>query len=98
MTRSEQAFLSQAHAVAMTAVAAADSRVAPDRKAAFALPQAAAVDLPGLVPACNRFVEDIRASHGHLDRVAAAGRAFRDSVLLAMSFVPHDIGRVDIHG
>lgn len=97
MTRGELAFLSQAHAVAMTAMVAGESRVCPVA-AAFALREAAAVDLPGLVPACTRFVEDIRASHGHLDRVAAAGRVLRDAVALAMAFVPHDIGRVDIHG
>ena len=82
----------------MTAMVAAETRVAPDRRVVFALREAAAIDLPGLVPACNRFVEDIHASHGHLDRVAAAGRVLRDAVLLAMAFLPHDIGRVDIHG
>ena len=97
MTRSELALLSQAHAVAMTAMVAPESRVVPVKEARE-LHEAAAVDLPSFLPACARFVENIRTSHGHLDRVAAAGRAFRDAATRAMAFVPHDIGRVDIHG
>ena len=97
MTRSELALLSHAHAVALTAMVAPESRIAPVA-AAFALHEAAANDLPSFAPACARFVEDIRASHGRLDQVRRAGVALRDAVSRAMAFVPHDQHRVDIHG
>ena len=97
MTRSELQFLSHAHAVAYAALAAQETRAVP-MSAAFALAEAAAVDLPGLAPDCGRFVQALRDSHGRLEEVALAGRRFRDAVTSAMAFVPHDIGRVDIHG
>jgi hypothetical protein len=97
MTRGELAFLSQAHAVAFTAIAAPDLRCAPVA-AAFALREAAAADMPVMVPACTLFVESIRASRGRLPEVADAGRQLRDAVAMAMAFVPVDAGRVDIHG
>lgn len=97
MTRAELALLSQAHAVAMTAMVAPESRVSPVA-AAFALHEAVAADLPSFAPAAQRFVEDIRASHGRLDQVKRAGLLLRDAVSRAMAFVPHDAARVDIHG
>lgn len=97
MTRSELAFLSQAHAVALTAMVAPETRDVP-MAAAYALREAAALDMPDFVPSCTRFVEHLRASHGVLGPVAAAGRALRDDVTRAMVFVPRDAARVDIHG
>jgi hypothetical protein len=97
MTRSELNLLSQAHAVALTAMVAPETRAVP-MAACFALREAAVVDFPGFVPVCTRFVENLRASHGELSKVSAAGRALRDQVAAAMVFVPHDSQRVDIHG
>lgn len=97
MTRAELQFLSQAHAVALLAMVAPETRAVP-LAAAFALREAAAQDLPEFVPVCTRFVEHLRASRGILAPVAAAGRALRDDVSRAMAFVPRDAGRVDIHG
>lgn len=97
MTRSELALLSQAHAVAYAAMAAGETRDVP-MAAAFALREAASVEFPGFVPACTRFLEHLRASHGVLAPVVAAGRVLRDAVTAAMVFVPADIARVDVHG
>ena len=97
MTRSELRVLSDAHAVALTAMVAPESRIAPVA-AAFALHEAAAADLPSFAPACARFVEELRASHGRLDQVRRAGFCLRDAVSRAMAFVPIDQHRADIHG
>lgn len=98
MTRSELAFLSQAHAVALTAIVAPETGTPAPMAAAFALREAAEAELPGLAPDCTRFVESLRASRGRLAEVAIAGRHLRTAVLQAMAFVPVDAGRVDIHG
>jgi hypothetical protein len=97
MTRSELQVLSEAFAVAMVAMVARETRTVP-MTAAFALREAAARDFPDFVPVCTRFAEQLRASHGLLDPVAAAGQALRDEVARAMTFVPRDADRVDIHG
>lgn len=97
MTRSELQLLSAAHAVAYAALAAQETRAVP-MAAAFALREAAAVDLPTFAPDCSRFVEALRGSHGRLEDVALAGRRFRDAVTSAMAFRPVDAARVDIHG
>jgi hypothetical protein len=98
LTRSELALLSQAHAVALTAMTIGETRAPAPIAAAFALAEAAATDLPGIVGPCNLFCEALRQSHGRPDAVALAGRGLRDAVSRAMSFVPRDIDRVDIHG
>jgi DNA-binding FadR family transcriptional regulator len=97
MTRSELRVLSEAHAVALAAMTAPETRIAP-MAAAFALQEAAAVDLPGFAPDCTRFVEALRQSCGRLDEVARAGRVLRDAVARGMAFRPCDAARVDIHG
>jgi len=97
MTRAELAVLSQAHAVAMTAMVAPETRAVP-MAAAFALCEAAASEFPGFGVTCTRFCEDLRSSHGRLAEVAVAGRTLRDAVTRAMVFVPVDAGRVDVHG
>jgi hypothetical protein len=98
VTRAELAFLSQAHAVALTAMVAPETGTPAPMAAAFALREAAAEELPDLVPDCTRFVESLRESRGRLAEVAIAGRHLRTAVLHAMAFVPHDLNRVDIHG
>ena len=97
MTRSELAVLSQAHAVALTAIAVHELRQVPF-SAAFALRELAAEDMPSFLRPCHKFREALRESHGRFDPVVAAGRELRDAVARAMAFVPHDINRVDIHG
>jgi hypothetical protein len=97
MTRSELQILSQAHAVALTAMVAQETRAVP-MAAAFALSSAAAADMPPLLPAIARFIDVLRASHGRLEEVALAGRTLRTSVSELMAFVPVDADRVDIHG
>jgi hypothetical protein len=98
MTRSELRILSDAHAVALAAMVAPETGTPAPMAAAFALREAAALDLPDFAEACTRFVEALRDSRGRLVEVAVAGRHLRTAVLHAMAFVPHDIGRVDIHG
>jgi hypothetical protein len=98
LTRSELRILSDAHAVALAAMVAPETGTPAPMAAAFALSEAAAVDLPAFAPACTRFVESLRASRGRLPEVAIAGRHLRTAVLHAMAFVPHDAQRVDIHG
>jgi hypothetical protein len=97
MTRSELRLLSEAHAVALVAMVAPETRKVP-MAACFALREAAEVDFPDFVPVCIRFCNNLRHSHGELSRVAAAGRTLRDKVAEAMVFVPHDIHRADLHG
>ena len=97
MTRSELRLLSHAHAVALTAMVAPETRAVP-MAAAFALQEAAIYDLPSFLPACTRFIHDLRGSHGRLEEVALAGRHLRASVTELMAFVPVDADRVDIHG
>lgn len=97
MTRSELALLSQAHAVALTAMVAPETRAVPVA-AAFALVDAAEREFPAFEPHCTRFVTRLRECHGILSQVAAAGRDLRDTVARAMVFVPPDAHRVDIHG
>ena len=97
MTRRQLALLSQAQAVAYSAMAAGETRAVP-MAAAFALREAAAVEFPEFAPICSRFLEHLRASHGILSPVVAAGRALRDAVCEAMVFVPVDHARVDVHG
>jgi len=97
MTRSELQILSQAHAVALTAMVAQETRAVP-MAAAFALHEAAASELPALQPAAFRFVEDLRHSHGRLPEVAVAGRYLRTAVSELMAFVPVDANRLDVHG
>lgn len=97
MTRSELALLVQAHAVAYTAIAAPELRKSPFA-AAFALHEAASVEMPLFAPACWRFLKDLRDCHGRFPEVAEAGRRFRDAVAEAMAFTPCDAKRVDIHG
>jgi hypothetical protein len=97
MTRRELQVLSEAHAVALTAMVAQETRAVP-MAAAFALRAAVASDLPSLLPAADRFVADLRHSRGLLQEVAVAGRFLRLAVVQAMAFVPVDAQRVDIHG
>lgn len=89
MTRGQLAILSDAHAVAYAAMVAGETRAVP-MAAAFALRAAASVEFPDFVPVCTRFVEHLRASHGVLPPVVAAGRVLRDEVCRAMAFVPAD--------
>lgn len=97
MTRSELRLLSEAHAVALTAMVAQETRDVP-MAAAFALHHAALADMPALLPATDRFLLNLRESHGRLEDVALAGRYLRTSVTELMAFVPVDAARVDIHG
>jgi hypothetical protein len=97
MTRNELQVLSQAHAVALTAMVAPETRAVP-MAAAFALRQAAREDMPQLRRAAEQFTEALRDSHGRLEEVALAGRHLRATVSQLMAFVPVDAGRVDIHG
>jgi hypothetical protein len=95
MTRAELARLSQAHAVAMTAMVAPETGVVP-LPAARALHRAFADTT--FAPDCARFTAQLVTAHGDLRRVAAAGRAMRDAVARRLAFVPVDADRVDIHG
>lgn len=97
MTRNELQILSQAHAVAMTAMVAQETRAVP-MAAAFALCQAAREDMPQLWRAAHLFTNALRDSHGRLEEVALAGRHLRTSVTQLMAFVPVDADRVDLHG
>lgn len=95
MTRAELALLSQAHAVAMTAMVAPETRTIPLTAARVLHHQ---LRDHRLAEACARFTAHLISAHGDLDKVAAAGRAMRDSVAEALAYVPPDIHRVDIHG
>jgi hypothetical protein len=95
MTRDQLALLSQAHAVAMTAMVAPETRAVP-MQAARVLHRALA-DSP-LADECARFTAQLVMAHGDLTLVASAGRVMRDAVARAMAYVPPDIARVDIHG
>lgn len=95
MTRAELALLSQAHAVAMTAMVAPETRAVP-LTAARVLHRE--LRDHRLAEACARFTAHLVSAHGDLNRVSAAGRALRDRVAEAMAYVPPDIDRVDIHG
>lgn len=97
MNPRDLALLSQAHAVAMTAMVAPETRSVPLDDSRDLL-DAATLCLPDFAPTCARFVDALRDSRGHLDRVSAAGRALRDAVSSRLAFVPCDAGRVDIHG
>jgi hypothetical protein len=97
MTRAELQFLSQAHAVALSAMVAPETRAVP-MAAAVALAAYAPQDMPALMPACDRFLSDLRDCRGRLPEVAVAGRFLRTSVTEALAFVPRDLHRVDIHG
>lgn len=95
MTRSELSRLSEAHAVAMTAMVAPETKAVP-------LPAARALHRrmagTALEPECARFTAQLAMAHGDLGLVASAGRIMRDAVAQAMAYVPPDAGRVDIHG
>jgi hypothetical protein len=95
MTRAELALLSQAHAVAMTAMVAPETRVIP-LTAARVLHRE--LRDHGIADACARFSAQLAMAHGDLALVASAGRVMRDAVCHAMAYVPPDIHRVDIHG
>lgn len=95
MTRSELALLSQAHAVALTAMVAPETRVIP-LPAARALHRSFAET--SFAPECARFTAQLAMAHGDLGLVASAGRVMRDAVAQRMAFVPVDAHRVDIHG
>lgn len=97
MTRTELALLSQAHAVALTAMVAPETRAVP-MAAAYALRDATVAEFPDFRVVCAAFCEALRHSHGRLGEVAIAGRALRDAVARFMVFVPVDASRVDIHG
>lgn len=97
MTRSELAFLSQAHAVAMSAMVAPETGVVPVGAAAALETQAVASE-PGYAVPCTLFLQRLRGARGQLDQASAAGRDLRDYVARAMAYVPPDAGRVDIHG
>lgn len=97
MTRSELAFLSQAHAVAHTAMTAEGADKVP-LSAAEALEAAALADMPGMAVPCTLFVQRLRAGRHVPPMVVHAGRELRDAVVHAMAFVPVDAARVDIHG
>ena len=95
MTRADLALLSQAHAVAMTAMVAPETRAIPVQ-AARVLHRAAA-DGP-LAEVCAAFTAQLYMAHGDLVLVASAGRVMRDAVARAMAYAPPDATRVDIHG
>ena len=97
MTRADMRVLSQAHAVALSAMAASETRRVP-MAAALALRDLAAARMPDFVVPCDRFVASLRLSHGRYPPVSEAGRALRAAVCVAMAFVPCDAKRVDIHG
>lgn len=95
MNRQTLAHLSQAHAVALTAMVAPETRAVP-LQAARALHRLMA-DGP-MAGECARFSAQLAMAHGDLALVASAGRVMRDAVAQAMAYVPPDAGRVDIHG
>lgn len=97
MRREQLAVLSQAHAVAYVAMVAGETRKVP-MAAAVTLLEMAGEQFPEFSPACHRFAEHLRASHGLVDKVVAAGHVLRNAVAEAMVFVPVDHHRVDIHG
>lgn len=97
MTRVELAFLSNAHAVALSAMVAEETRAVPFA-AARVLVESAAVEMPELARPCAAFHARLQSSHGRLRDVADAGRALRDAVAGAMAFRPVDAQRVDLHG
>jgi hypothetical protein len=97
MTRSELALLSQAHAVALTAMVAEGAAQVP-LGAAEALEAAALQDMPGFAVPCTLFLQRLRFGRHSAPMVIHAGREFRDAVVQAMAFVPVDAARVDIHG
>jgi hypothetical protein len=95
VTRLQLSLLSQAHAVAMTAMVAPETKAIPIQ-AARALHRLLAGD--PMEEACARFTAQLHMAHGDLDLVASAGRVMRDAVAQAMAYTPVDAGRVDIHG
>lgn len=95
MTRAELALLSQAHAVALTAMVAPETGEVPFTAARVLHRELR--DNP-LAEDCARFTAILATAHGDLGRVADAGRVMRDAVARAMAYVPPDIQRVDIHG
>lgn len=97
MTRFDLSLLSEAHAVAMTAMIAPETKAIPFR-AARELHRRAASEVPDFVGECARFTAQLHMAHGDLDLVASAGRVMRDAVARAMAYVPPDAHRVDIHG
>lgn len=97
MTRSELQFLSQAHAVALTAMTVNAPSEVP-LGAAAALEAAALEDMPGLAVPCTLFLQRLRFGRHCAPMVIHAGRELRDAVVHAMAFVPVDADRVDIHG
>ncbi len=97
MTRFDLSILSQAHAVAMTAMIAPETSAIPF-KAARELHRQADEKRLDFAQDCARFTAQLAMAHGDLALVASAGRVLRDAVALAMSYTPPDAGRVDIHG
>jgi hypothetical protein len=97
MTRSELRFLSEANAVAMTAMTV-NSAIEVPLGAAAALEAAALQDMPALAVPCTLFLQRLRAGRYSPPMVIHAGRDLRDAVVQAMAFVPVDAARVDIHG
>jgi hypothetical protein len=97
MTRSELAFLSHAHAVAYTAMAAETPDTVPVG-AAEALEAAALAEMPSMAVPCTIFLQRLRFGRHTPPMVVHAGRELRDAVVHAMAFVPVDAERVDIHG
>jgi hypothetical protein len=97
MTRFDLSLLSQAHAVALTAMVAPETRAIPIPAARELHRRVSAARVP-LVDECARFTAQLHLAHGDLTLVASAGRLLRDAVAQAMAYVPPDADRVDIHG
>jgi hypothetical protein len=97
MTRADLALLSDAHAVALTAIVAPVTRVIPLEAARELHRRADARGLP-FAAACARFTAQLHMAHGDLALVASAGRVLLDAVVEAMADAPPDASRGDIHG
>ncbi len=105
MNRLELSILSQAHAVAMTAMVAEETGHVPVHSAYqlcyIVFDDGADIDRPdwpAFQTACRRFLIVMQQGRSDLGWIARAGREMRDAVARAMAFVPVDINRVDIHG
>lgn len=97
MTRFDLAVLSQAHAVALTAMIAPETKAVP-LQAARELHRRVVEAKVELDDECARFTAQLHMAHGDLGLVASAGRIMRDAVARAMAYTPPDADRVDIHG
>lgn len=97
MTRFDLSLLSQAHAVAMTAMVAPETKAVPLPAARELHRRVAEAAIP-LADECARFTAQLHMAHGDLNLVASASRVMRDAVAQAMAYTPVDANRVDIHG